>query len=244
MFDNIYLNIYYLMFRIFCKGAHSMKQMNDIFPEDRPREKLILKGPEALKNRELIAAILGSGQKGFPVMQISRSIEALLEKEGLNAVNIEKLVSIEGVGMAKACQIAASFELAGRFFKEPESIRINSSDDIARLLESYAGRQQEHFMTVTLDGAGNVINSRVIFIGTLNRSMVHPREVFAPAFTDRAASIVIAHNHPSGSVEPSIEDINMTQRLIEAGRILGIEVADHVILSKKVHYSFRGNGRM
>ncbi|HSW60988.1 MAG TPA: JAB domain-containing protein, partial [bacterium] len=105
-------------------------------------------------------------------------------------------------------------------------------------------KQQEHFIMVTLDGANNVINVRVVFIGTLNKSMVHPREVFAPALADRAASIVIAHNHPSGDPEPSIEDILMTRKLKEAGEIIGIEIIDHVIITKKNHYSFQGNGKM
>ncbi|HNW81803.1 MAG TPA: DNA repair protein RadC [bacterium] len=221
-----------------------MKQVHELFSDDRPREKLLIKGPGSLKNRELIAAILGSGQKGFPVMDISRSIELLLEKDGLDAVSIEKLTSVEGIGIAKACQITASFELAKRFYTEPEKVRISASKDIAILLDEYSGRHQEHFITITLDGANNVINVRVIFIGTLNRSLVHPREVFAPAFADRAASVIVAHNHPSGIVEPSIEDINITQRLVEAGKILGIEVLDHVILTKKSYYSFQGNGKM
>lgn len=221
-----------------------MKQIHELFSEDKPREKLLLKGPSALKNRELIALIFGSGQKGLPVMTISRSVELLLEKEGPDAASVEKLITIDGIGTAKACQIAASFELARRFYAEPDKVKISASGDIAALLESYSGRQQEHFITVTLDGANNVINIRVIFIGTLNKSIVHPREVFAPAFTDRAAAVIVAHNHPSGSVEPSVEDINITRKLVEAGKILGIEVIDHVILAKKSHYSFQGNGKM
>jgi len=215
-----------------------MKQIHELFSEDKPREKLLL------KNRELIALIFGSGQKGLPVMTISRSVEILLEKEGPEAVSVEKLTSIDGIGTAKACQLAASFELAKRFYAEPDKVKISASGDIATLLESYSARQQEHFITITLDGANNVINIRVIFIGTLNKSIVHPREVFAPAFTDRAAAVIVAHNHPSGSVEPSLEDINITRKLVEAGKILGIEVLDHVILAKKSHYSFQGNGKM
>lgn len=221
-----------------------MKQIHELYQDDKPREKMLSKGPAALKNRELIALILGSGQRGMPVMTISKNIENMLEKEGLSGIALEKLTGIEGVGNAKACQIAASFELAKRFYVEPDKMNIKVSKDIANLLNEYSSKNQEHFITVTLDGANNVINVRVVFIGTLNKSIVHPREVFAPALSDRAASIVIAHNHPSGNAEPSIEDILMTRKLKEAGEIIGIEIIDHVIITKKNHYSFQGNGKL
>ena len=221
-----------------------MKQIHELYSDDKPREKMLSKGSAALKNRELIALILGSGQKGMPVMTISRNIENMLEKEGVGGIALEKLTYIEGVGNAKACQIAAAFELAKRFYVESEKVNIKVSRDVADLLDGYASKQQEHFILITLDGANNVIKVRVIFIGTLNKSMVHPREVFAPALADRAASIVIAHNHPSGNPEPSVEDLLMTRKLKEAGEIIGIEIIDHVIITKKNHYSFQGNGKM
>lgn len=221
-----------------------MKQIHELYSEDKPREKMLSKGALALKNRELIALILGSGQKGMPVMTISKNIENMLEKQGVAGVSLDNLTKIEGVGTAKACQIAAAFELAKRFYIEPDKVNIKVSRDVANLLDEYALKHQEHFIVITLDGANNVINVRVIFIGTLNKSMVHPREVFAPALTDRAASIVIAHNHPSGNPEPSIEDLLMTRKLKEAGEIIGIEIIDHVIITKKNHYSFQGNGKM
>lgn len=221
-----------------------MKQIHELYSEDKPREKMLSKGPPALKNRELIALILGSGQKGMPVMTISRNIENMLEKQGVDGVSLDNLTKIEGVGNAKACQIAAAFELAKRFYVEPEKVNIKVSRDVANLLDEYTSKHQEHFIVITLDGANNVIKVRVIFIGTLNKSMVHPREVFAPALADRAASIVIAHNHPSGNPEPSIEDILMTRKLKEAGEIIGIEIIDHVIITKKNHYSFQGNGKL
>ncbi|MGI6393154.1 MAG: RadC family protein [bacterium] len=221
-----------------------MKQIHELYKDDRPREKMLLKGASALKNRELIAIILGSGQRGVPVMTISRDVENMLEKQGVENMSLENLSKIEGVGKAKACQIMAVFELAKRFFTEPEKTVVSASSDVAKLLEKYSSKQQEHFIVVTLDGANNVINVRVVFIGTLNRTTVHPREVFAYALSDRAASIIIAHNHPSGNLEPSVGDILMTQKLKEAGEIIGIEIIDHIILAKKGHYSFQGNGKL
>ncbi len=221
-----------------------MKQISELYIDDKPREKILKKGAAALKNRELIALILGSGQKNFPLMTISRAIESLLEKEGLSAIDLGKLKTIQGVGVAKAAQIAASFELAKRFLVEPEKIKISGPKDIFNLLSTYVSKQQEHFISITVDGANNVLNTRVVFIGTLNKSIVHPREVFAPAFTDRAAAIIIAHNHPSGNIEPSFEDITMTKKLTEAGEILGIDILDHVIVAKKGYYSFKMNGKL
>jgi DNA repair protein RadC len=221
-----------------------MKQIHELYNDDKPREKILKKGPSALKNRELIALILGSGQKNFPLMTISRSVETILEKEGASAADIERLKSVPGIGTAKAAQIAASFELGRRFLVEPDKFKITGPKDIHFLLNEYCLKQQEHFLSITLDGANNVLNTRVVFIGTLNRSIVHPREVFAPAFTDRAAAIIIAHNHPSGNTEPSFEDIAMTQKLVEAGNILGIEILDHIILTKKSYYSFKTNGKL
>jgi DNA repair protein RadC len=123
--------------------------------------------------------------------------------------------------------------------------RISDSGDVAKIYRSIVGRKkQEHFLASYLDGAGNCIRTDVLFIGTINRSLVHPREVFAPAIELRAVSVIIGHNHPSGSVEPSTEDINMTKRLVDAGRILGIEIADHVVFTNTHHYSFRGNGHI
>jgi DNA repair protein RadC len=221
-----------------------MKQINELYKDDKPREKLLKKGPLTLKNYELIALILGSGFKGMPVLTIAKAIEKFLKKEGVEGITVKKLLSINGIGSAKACQLTAAFELARRHYESPEAVTITHSRDIAEILKDYSTKNQEHFITVTLDGANTVIKTRVVFIGTLNRSLVHPREVFAPAFADRAASIVIAHNHPSGNKQPSLEDIEMTQKLMKAGEILGIDIIDHVILTKNGHYSFHGNGKI
>lgn len=220
-----------------------MKQIKDLYEKDKPREKLLLKGASALSNRELIALIFGSGGKDHPLMTISKEIETLLEKEKLVALDIRKLSGIQGVGTSKACQIMAAFELAKRFYVESEKPLIRTPKDLLPLLKDYAEKKQEHFLTITLDGSRRVINVHLTFIGTLNYAPLHPREVFAAACTDRAASIIVAHNHPSGTLAPSDEDRLVTKQLREAGFMMGIELVDHIIFSKgSGYFSFAGNG--
>lgn len=137
----------------------------------------------------------------------------------------------------------AFVELAERLFVKSD-VRINDSRDIAVLCKDMENLSQEHFVVITVDGANCVIAKRTVFIGTVNRTVVHPREVFADAISDRAAGIIIVHNHPSGRFEPSQEDIAMTKRLADVGTIIGIPVIDHVILGTKGHYSFQGNGAL
>ena len=220
-----------------------MKQIKDLYEKDKPREKLLLKGVSALSNRELIALIFGSGGKNHPLMTISKEIETLLEEEKLEALDIKKLSDISGVGNSKACQLMAAFELAKRFYIESEKPIIRTPQDLLPLLKDYAEKKQEHFLTITLDGSKRVINVHLTFIGTLNYAPLHPREVFAVACTDRAASIIVAHNHPSGNVSPSKEDKLVTKQLHEAGFMMGIELLDHIIFTKGNRYfSFAGNG--
>lgn len=222
-----------------------MKQIQELFKEDKPRERLLLKGRKALKNRELIALILESGSKQYPLMTVAKSLETLLEKEQLNALDIKKLTEVSGVGISKACQIIAAFELAGRFYVESEKPQITSSDDVVPLLKEYADKNQEHFLTITLDGSKHLIGVHLTFIGTLNFSVFHPREVFATACTDRADTIIVAHNHPSGNIMPSVEDQLVTKQLREVGRMMGIELVDHIIFTKKNgYYSFAGNNAL
>ena len=220
-----------------------MKQIKDLYEKDKPREKLLLKGVSALSNRELIALIFGSGGKDHPLMTISKEIETLLEKEKLEALDMKKLSGIPGVGTSKACQLIAAFELAKRFYIESEKPLIKTPRDLLPLLKDYAEKKQEHFLTVTLDGSRRVINVHLTFIGTLTYAPLHPREVFAAACTDRAASIIVAHNHPSGNMTPSDEDKLVTKRLREVGFMMGIELLDHIIFSKgNGYFSFAGNG--
>ena len=208
-----------------------MKQIKDLYEKDKPREKLISRGAASLTNRELIAIILGSGGKNHPLMTVSKSIETLLDEKKLTALDIDKLSAIAGVGTSKACQILAAFELAKRFYTESEKPLIRIPEDLLPLLKDYAEKKQEHFFTITLDGSKRVIDVHLTFIGTLNYAPLHPREVFAVACTDRAATIIVAHNHPSGNLIPSNEDKLVTKQLYEIGSLMGIELLDHIIFS-------------
>jgi len=209
---------------------------------DKPREKLARRGTQALKNEELLSVLLGSGVQGKDVRKLSREIIALFEQD-FDALSLEKLCDVHGLGPAKASQILAAIELSRRYLIQ-NNRRITSAKDVYEELSSFGSKKQEYFLTITLDGASHIIETRTIFIGTLNQSMVHPREVFADAISDRAAGVIIARNHPSGTLEASRADIQITQRLKEVARLVGIELLDHVILTSDGFYSFSEEGML
>lgn len=217
-----------------------MTALRDLHKDDKPREKLIAKGVQALKNDELLAILLGSGVQGKDVRKLAKEIVAIMD-EGFESLTLNKLCDIHGLGVAKASQVLASLELSKRYLIRSNQ-RITSAQDVYDELKSFSNKSQEHFLTITLDGASHIINTRTVFIGTLNQSLVHPREVFADAIADRAAGIIIAHNHPSGTLEASRADIAITQRLKEVSKLVGIELLDHVILAKDGFYSFSDEG--
>ncbi len=220
----------------------TLKHIKDIPDFDRPREKLAAKGPEALSDPELLAVLLGSGVKGKDVFQVARDILRKLDKEK-GKVDVKALVSIEGVGFARACQIIASLEFARRRLLK-ESIFIQKAEDVLPLISHIADKKQEYFLCITLNGANEVIGNRVVTVGLLNTNQVHPREVFVDAISDRAASIILSHNHPSGLLKPSPDDMATTKQLVAAGKILGIPVLDHILITKKGHLSFKESGFM
>ena len=217
-----------------------MKTLKELHKDDQPREKLLKKGVDALKNDELLAILLGTGIQGKDVRKLSKEIIAILD-ENFDALSLEKLCSVHGLGQVKASQILASLALSKRYLIRSNK-RITSAQEVYEELKSFSTKSQEHFLTITLDGASHIINTRTVFIGTLNQSLVHPREVFSDAIADRAAGIIIAHNHPSGTLEASRADIQITQRLKEVSKLVGIELLDHVILSKHGYYSFSDEG--
>ncbi|MDI1472997.1 MULTISPECIES: RadC family protein [Thermodesulfovibrio] len=219
-----------------------MKKIKSIPNFDRPREKMEKKGAKALSDLELLAVLLGSGIKGKDVFEVARDILKLTQ-EDFNNLNLDNLKNIEGVGLAKACQIMAAIEFSKRFLLK-EGIKIKNVDDVLKITEELKDKKQEYFLSLTLDGASNLIQKRTVFIGTLNHSIVHPREIFADAISDRAAGIIFVHNHPSGDSEPSKQDIEITKRLVEIGKMLGIEVIDHIIISKNGYYSFQAEGML
>ncbi|MDD3803673.1 MAG: DNA repair protein RadC [bacterium] len=203
------------------------------------RERIAKRSEESLSNRELFALIIGEDySQGY-----EESVSSCLDRtfsDDLSKISADSLLNIEKLNARDARRILAAKELFSR--KRIPQRKISSPKDALVLVEDVKQRRQEHFITVTLNGAGCVIQKRTVFVGTLNKSLVHPREIFAAAISDRASGIIIMHNHPSGEVEPSKEDTLVTEKLQECGRILGIEIIDHVIFSEKKYYSFKENG--
>jgi DNA repair protein RadC len=218
------------------------KKITDIPKFDRPREKLQLKGAESLSDLELLAILLGSGTKKHDVMALASRILKVIDQTGGRA-DVNALQQIEGVGSAKAALIAAALEFARRRIR-PEGTKISSPADVLPLISHFADRKQEHFICLSLNGANEVIISRVVSVGLVNKTQVHPREVFSDPITDRATSIIVAHNHPAGSLTPSKEDVEITKQLKSAGKTLGIRLLDHIIFNHKGYYSFQENGNL
>jgi len=219
-----------------------MKKMKEVPVRDRPREKIACKGASVLSDNELIEAIIGRGTKNKDVREISKEIGGLIQQHG-HSLQYKDLQEVEGIGPTKASQIIACFELGRRYFKPSGSnVKVTRPEDILPLVAYIKEKRQEHFICLTLNGAGEVIEKRIITVGLLNHSLVHPREVFADAITDRAASIICVHNHPSGSLEPSSQDIAITNQLRDAGSLVGIQLIDHIIVSKNGFVSMREKG--
>ena len=219
----------------------SVMKIKDKLKADRPREKLARYGAERLSDLELLMAIIGSGNAQADVGVIARRVLRLLrDKDG--ELTYSDLRSVVGLGEAKIPVILASLELARRYLVDSDRPVVDSPEKAAALLANIRDKKQEHFVCLTLDGANRLIARRVITIGTLTASLVHPREVFADAITDRAAGIIVAHNHPSGSLEISQADRDVTDRLTEAGKLLGITLIDHIVVTKSEHRSIVGQG--
>ncbi|TLS39419.1 RadC family protein [Pseudalkalibacillus caeni] len=217
------------------------------FPQDqRPRERLMLEGPEFLSNQDLIAILLRTGTRNESVIQLSHRIVSHFE--GLRRIkeaSIEELTEISGIGPAKAVQLMAAIELGHRVFKLQTGNRytIRSPEDGAKyVMDDMRFLNQEHFVCVYLNTKNQVIHQQTVFIGSLNASIVHPREVFKEAFRRSAASLICFHNHPSGDPSPSREDIEVTKRLAETGRVLGIELLDHIVIGDQKYVSLKEKG--
>ena len=212
--------------------------LHDLTHQERPRERLAREGAEVLSNPELLAVLLGRGQRGKDVLALAHEVAdhlaALTEMPAL-----EDLCHIGGVGPGKACQILAALELSRRFLTRRRRVRIRSPMDALPLLANLRGRRQECFAVLTLDGVHQVVKTHEITVGLANQSQVHPRETFACALQDRAVAIMIAHNHPSGSLDPSTDDLLTTRRLADAGRLLGIPLLDHLIVGEEGFVSLR-----
>lgn len=208
----------------------------------RPREKLRERGAASLTDEELVAAILGMGTAGIDVRTMARQVAGLI-REHREGLTLDHLRSVPGMGLAKSAQILSAFELARRHLLR-ETVKVQSAEDVVPLLADTAGKSQEHFVCITLNGANEVIEKRIVTIGILDKSLVHPRDVFADVITDRAAAVIFAHNHPSGDLQPSEADLKTQEQLVQAAKILGFRVLDHVIVSRKGYFSFQEGGLM
>ncbi len=213
-----------------------MKRLNQIPNHDRPREKLQAKGPAVLSDFELLQALIGSGNKQADVGKIAGNTLKLLREFGAN-ITYQQLQQVTGMGPARITEILAALELSKRYLIDSDQPIIDSPEKAVEQLADIRDKKQEYFVVLTLDGANRLIAKRIITIGTLTSSLVHPREVFADAITDHAASIIVAHNHPSGELKPSAADIEVTERLVEAGELLGLNVVDHIIVNRTEHKS-------
>ncbi|PYF08872.1 RadC family protein [Ureibacillus chungkukjangi] len=222
--------------------------IRDVHVEDRPRERLIRQGAQSLSNQELIAILLRTGSKQESVLTLANRVLTYFEKlHELKHATIEEIMSIKGIGEAKAVQLLAAVELGRRLSQKQVDDRftIRSPQDAATyLMPEMSSLQQEHFVVLFLNVKNQVMHKQTIFIGSLNSSIVHPREIFREAVKRSAASIICSHNHPSGNATPSPEDIEVTKRLQEAGYIIGIELIDHVIIGDHQFISLKEKGYM
>lgn len=204
------------------------------------RERIVREGPAALPDRDLLAALLGTGIRGLGVGTLAEEVLALLD--GLaDPPDPGLLIRLPGMGEAKACAVSAALELGRRLYGLRDR-RIASPKDVWPLVAHWADRKQERFICCSLNGAHEVIAARVVSVGLVNRTVVHPREVFADPLMDRACAVVVGHNHPSGRLEPSPEDLDITRRLRQAGEVLGISLLDHLIFSSEGYFSFVEHG--
>jgi len=216
-------------------------KIKDLPKIERPREKLVAKGAENLKDSELLAILLRTGRAGKNVIEIASQILAKNSKKRLLQMNYQDLLKISGIDSAKAVTLLAAFELSKRVLEvnDTSSPTISNAKDAVAQLTDLRDLKKEHFVVLYLNARNQLVHKETVSIGTLNANLVHPREVFEPAIKHSAANIIVAHNHPSGDSKPSEDDLEITKRLTEAGKIMGIEIADHIIVAKNSHLSFK-----
>lgn len=208
--------------------------------QERPREKLLDWGAAALTDIDLLAAILGTGTAGADVLETAGRLARAVNVRRLHLVPAEDLLAVRGLGPARAAQLLAAAELGRRLWPDGEAAPlVRGPEQIYELTRDIRGANREHFVGFYLNSRHQVLRRDIISIGSLNASIVHPREVYLPAIALSAASLVLAHNHPSGDPTPSEEDLAITRRLLEAGRILGIDLLDHVVVARDSYASFK-----
>ena len=217
-------------------------RISEMQAADRPRERLVRSGASALSDTELLAILLGSGGRGRDVMTLAAKVLSVVDEKGL-AIECSDLSKIMGVGSAKAAVILSALEFSRRRIAS-EGRKVRAPEDILEVVGHLLDRKQETFVCISLNGAHEVIASRIVTIGLVNACQVHPREVFAEPITDRASAIIVAHNHPSGDLTPSEQDRLVTRRLKDAADLLGIRFLDHIIFSKRGVFSFHESGQI
>ena len=216
-------------------------KISDIPPVDRPREKLKAKGAQNLKDAELLAILLGTGYQGKNVLQLAKLILSKYPRKKFLNLTYDELIKTKGISQAKACNILSAVELTKRAlkFKDDDTLPvIKSVKDVVAQSVYMRDKKREHFQVLFLNARNEMVFKRPMFVGTLNANLVHPRDIFEEAVKQQAASLILVHNHPSSDPEPSEDDITVTKRLVEAGKIMGIEILDHIIIAKGKVFSF------
>jgi len=221
--------------------------IHDLPISERPRERLQKFGTSALSAQEILALILGRGVSGESVMVTAqRLLSRFGSLKGIADASVEELSQVKGIGLAKSAQIKAAFELANRlegYAESGDKPIVKTPEDVVGLVRGrLRGKKKEYFLALLLDTRGHLIKVSEISVGSLDTSIVHPREAFKEAISASAASVIFVHNHPSGDPEASEDDVKLTKRLAEAGEIVGIDVLDHIIIGDKNHLSLKGKG--
>lgn len=224
-------------------------KIKELPKEERPRERLLKYGVSSLSNEELLALLLKSGSKRRSAKEVAQRLLSQFDQiQDFDQVTYEQLVHLDGIGESKACSILAAIELANRLYQMVptlEKMRLNQASLVFNYYKNTLGKKrQEHFYCIYVDHQKRFLKEVLLFVGTLNHSLVHPREIFKEAYLTEASGIICIHNHPSGVVEPSKEDIILTNRLKEIGLLLGVPILDHIIIGKEMYYSFFENEKI
>lgn len=217
-----------------------VERIADMSKFERPREKLMRYGAERLTLIELLAILLRTGTKSLGVMSLAEEVYNRCNGN-LQSLTTEKLSNIPGIGSVKVCEILACIEIGRRVVDKVSPLELLTSESVWRMANDIWHKKKEHFIALYVDSRNVFLHKEIISIGTLNSSLVHPREAFEPALRTAAAAVIFVHNHPSGNLEPSDADIKITDRLIKAGNLLGIQVLDHIIVSEKHFMSMKND---